>query len=79
MNQLKLNLDKHTYQQLKTKFNGNIEAMEDFAKKIITKEIERSNPDLGKEEKKNNKDNLESYLKSSKSGSRSYGIKGQGW
>ena len=79
MNQLKLNLDKDTYQQLKIKFNGNIEAMEDFVKKIITKEIERLNPDSGKEEKKNNKDSLENYLKSSKSGSRSYGIKGQGW
>ena len=79
MNQLKLNLDKYTYQQLKIKFNGDIKAMEDFAKKTITKEIERFNPDSEKEEKKNNEDNLENYLKSSKSGSRSYGIKGQGW
>ena len=79
MNQLKLELDKDTYQQLKTMFNGDIKAMEDFAKKTITKEIELSNLDQGKKEKKTNKDNLESYLKSSKSGSRSYGIKGQGW
>jgi hypothetical protein len=79
MNQLKLNLDKDTYQQLKIMFNGDIKAMEDFIKKTITKAIERSNSDSGKEEKKNNEENLENYLKSSKSGSRSYGIKGQGW
>jgi hypothetical protein len=30
-------------------------------------------------EKKNIDDKLENYLKSGKSGSRSYGIKGQGW
>ncbi len=79
MNQLKLKLDKDTYQQLRIKFNGDIKAMEDFAKKTITKEVEKSNLDLSKEEKKNNEGTLENYLKSSKSGSRSYGIKGQGW
>ena len=52
MNQLKLKLDKDTYQQLRIKFNGDIKAMEDFAKKTITKEVEKSNLDLSKEEKK---------------------------
>jgi hypothetical protein len=79
MNQLKLNLDKDTYQQLRIKFNDDIKAMENFAKKIITNEIKKSNMGLGKEEKKNNEESLENYLKSSKTGSRSYGIKGQGW
>jgi hypothetical protein len=79
MNHVKLKLNKDTYQKLKIKFNGDIKAMEEFVKKTITKEIERSNLGLDKEEKKNNEDNLENYLKSSKSASRSYGINGQGW
>ena len=79
MNSLKLKLDKDTYQYLKIKFNGDINAMEDFAKKTLTKEIERARLDPDKAEKKSIDDNLENYLKSGKSGSRSYGIKGQGW
>ena len=79
MNSLKLNLDKDTYQYLKIKFKGDIKAMEDFAKKTLTKEIERARLEQDKLEKKNIDDNLEKYLKSSKSGSRSFGIKGQGW
>ena len=79
MNSLKIKLDKDTYQYLKIKFNGDINAMEDFAKKTLTKEIERERLDLNKAEKKSIDDGLENYLKSGKSGSRSYGIKGQGW
>ena len=79
MNSLKLKLDKDTFQYLKIKFNGDIKAMEDFVKKTLTKEIERARLDSNKVEKKSIDDNLENYLKSSKSGSRSYGIKGQGW
>ena len=79
MNSLKLKLDKDTFQYLKIKFNGDIKAMEDFAKKTLTKEIERARLDPDKAEKKSIDDNQEIYLKSGKSGSRSYGIKGQGW
>ena len=79
MNSLKLKLDKDTFQYLKIKFNGDIKAMEDFAKKTLTKEIERARLGPNKAEKKSTDDNLQNYLKSGKSGSRSYGIKGQGW
>ena len=79
MNSLKLKLDKDTFQYLKIKFNGDIKAMEDFAKKTLTKEIERARLDSNKVEKKSIDDNLENYLKSGKSGSPPYGIKGQGW
>ena len=79
MNSLKLKLDKGTFQYLKIKFNGDIKAMEDFVKKTLTKEIERARLDSNKVGKKSIDDNLENYLKSGKSGSRSYGIKGQGW
>ena len=79
MNSLKLKLDKDTFQYLKIKFNGDIKAMEDFAKKVLTKEIEKARLDSNKVEKKSIDDNLENYLKSGKTGSRSYGTKGQGW
>ena len=79
MNYLKLKLDDDTYQYLKDKFGGDINAMEDFVKKTLSKEIEKTRLDPNDSEKKNINDNLENYLKSGKSGSRSYGIKGQGW
>ena len=79
MNSLKLKLDKDTFQYLKIKFNGDIKAMEDFVKKTLSKEIEKIRLNPNKSGKKNIDDNLENYLKSGKSGSRYYGIKGQGW
>jgi len=79
MNYLKLKLDDDTYQYLKVKFDGDINAIEDFVKKILSKEIEKIRLDPNDLEKKNINDNLKNYLKSGKSGSRSYGIKGQGW
>ena len=79
MNYLKLKLDDDTYQYLKVKFDGDINAIEDFVKKILSKEIKKIRLDPNDSEKKNINDNLENYLKSGKSGSRSYGIKGQGW
>ena len=79
MNYLKLKLDDETYQYLKVKFGGDINAMEDFVKKILSNEIKNKRLDPTEVEKKNIDDNLENYLKSGKSGSRSYGIKGQGW
>jgi len=79
MNYLKLKLDEDTYQYLKDKFDGDINAIEDFVKKTLSKEIKKKRLDPNDSEKKNIDDNLENYLKSGKSGSRSYGIKGQGW
>ena len=79
MNYLKLKLDDETYQYLKAKFGGDINAMEDFVKKILSNEIKNMRLDPTEAEKKNIDDKLENYLKSGKSGSRSYGIKGQGW
>jgi len=79
MNYLKLKLDDDTYQYLKDKFDGDINAIEDFVKKTLSKEIEKIRLDPNDSDKKNISDNLANYLKSGKSGSRSYGIKGQGW
>ena len=79
MKYLKLKLDDDTYQYLKVKFNGDKNAIEGFVKQILSKEIKKKRLDPNDSEKKNIDDNLENYLKSGKSGSRSYGIKGQGW
>ena len=79
MNYLKLKLDDETYQYLKAKFGGDINAMEDFVKKILSNEIKNKGLDPTEAEKKNIDNKLENYLRSGKSGSRSYGIKGQGW
>ena len=79
MNYLKLKLDDDTYQLLKVKFGDDINAMEDFVKKILSNEIKKQRLDPNEEENQNIIDNLENFLKSGKSSSRSYGIKGQGW
>ena len=79
MNYLKLKLDDDTYQYLKDKFGSDINAMEDFVKKTLSNEIKKKRLDPNEVDKKNIDDNLENYLKSGKSGSRSYGIKGQVW
>ena len=79
MNYLKLKLDDETYQYLKVKFGGDINAMEDFVKNILSNEIKNKGLDPTEAEKKNIDNKLENYLRSGKSGSRSYGIKGQGW
>ena len=79
MNFIKLKLDDATYQYLKDRFDGDINLIENFIKKILSKEIKKIRLDPNDLDKKNTSDNLENYLKSGKSGSRSYGVKGQGW
>ena len=79
MNFIKLKLDDDTYQYLKDRFDGDVNLIEDFIKKMLSKEIKKIRLDPNDLDKKNASDNLENYLKSGKSGSRSYGVKGQGW
>ena len=79
MNFIKLKLDDATYQYLKDRFDGDVNLIEDFIKKMLSKEIKKIPLDPNDLDKKNTSDNLENYLKSGKSGSRSYGVKGQGW
>ena len=79
MNFIKLKLDDATYQYLKDRFDGDVNLIEDFIKNILSKEIKKIRLDPNDLDKNNTSDNLENYLKSGKSGSRSYGVKGQGW
>ena len=78
MKSLKLALDDTTYEQLHSQCGGDEEAMKDFAANAITKWLEDSYHKASEDPEKN-VGNLDEYLKSSKSGTRSYGIKGQGW
>ena len=79
MNYLDLKLDSDTYKLLNKKFNGDKKAMEAYVKEIVTKEVKKADPNANTSSKNKNDDNLENYLKSARPGSRSYGIKGQGW
>ena len=79
MDHLKLKLDEGIYQYLKTKFNGDEKAINDFVNKVLTKELAKTRINKNTTDKNLKKGDLKDYLKSGKSGSRSYGIKGQGW
>ena len=79
MKNLKLKLDDNTYQNLKEKFQGDEEAMCQFVVKVLSNELLNTFNEENKEGFDLKTKDLEKYLKSSKPGSRSYGIKGQGW
>ena len=78
MKALKLSLGNITYEQLHARFGGDEEAMKNFVAKAIENWLADSCPKMSDRSKKN-VGNLDEYLKSGKSGTRSYGIKGQGW
>ncbi len=78
MKSLKLSLDDITYEQLHAWCGGDEEAMKNFVAKAIENWLADSCPKMSDRSKKN-VGNLDEYLKSGKSGTRSYGIKGQGW
>ena len=79
MKHLELELDDDSYQRLKIKFNGDEKAMSAFAAKIITDKLAKLYADKSKTGSDKNTSDLKDYLKSEKSSSRSYGVKGQGW
>ncbi len=78
MKSLKLSLDDITYKQLHARCGGDEEAMKNCIAKAIEYWLADSYPKTSDCPKKNI-GNLDEYLKSGKSGTRSYGIKGQGW
>jgi len=68
-----LNLDEKVYQRLLNHCRGDENALQEYVAKILAthKQEEDTAPDINK--------GLEDYLKKGNAGSRSYGIKGQGW
>ena len=79
MGHIKLEIDDETHQRLSIMFKGDEKAMHDFVVKSVTEKL----AEIPNNESEANADtkspDLEDYLKSGKSGSRPYGIKGQGW
>lgn len=70
-----LNIDHDLYQHLEQKFKGNEQGLEQFIIEAVRKQLTGSPDDPAPEKK----DDLENYLQNGSSGSRTYGVKGQGW
>ena len=71
--QLILDIDQNLYQLLKHRFKDDDQALKKFIINAIR--IQLKSTDSFSEKK----DGLETYLKKGLSGSRTYGVKGQGW
>ncbi len=73
---LTVDLDEKVYQRLLEHFKGDENALKEYAAGVL----ENQNPDSGdKPESEKIKKGLEDYLNKGSAGTRSYGIKGQGW
>mgnify|MGYP003984426799 FL=1 len=79
MNYIKLELDEATYQHIKSKFNNDKKAMSSYVTELLTAKIKNDSLNNEKVNTKSRTNDLKDYLESGESGSRSYGIKGQGW
>ena len=79
MHYIKLEFDDATYQYIKSKFNNDKKAMSTYVKKLLTEEIKNDSLNNEKANTKSRTNDLKDYLESGEPGSRSYGIKGQGW
>ncbi|MGV7220200.1 MAG: hypothetical protein ACQ9MH_01595 [Nitrospinales bacterium] len=76
-NKIELTLEGKTVESLNEIFKEDYESMRKFILKTIDDELKKYADE--KNTPKNNADGLEDYLKSGNTGSRDYGIKGQGW
>jgi hypothetical protein len=79
MNYIKLEFDDATYHYIKSKFNNDKQAMSTYVIKLLTEKVETGSLNKEKVNNKNSTNNLKDYLDTGEPGSRSYGIKGQGW
>jgi mRNA-degrading endonuclease RelE of RelBE toxin-antitoxin system len=71
--ELKIELDDQIFQQLKELCKGDKNKMQEYIKKALKIRINQEDPSYS------HKDSLESYLNKGNTGSRNYGVKGQGW
>jgi len=72
---LQIELEDEIFYKLNEICKNDENVMQDYIVHTLKEKFNKSNDDFlsGK------KDNLETYLKKARSGSRNYGIKGQGW
>lgn len=79
MKHIKLKIDEETYQLLNKMFKDDEKLICEFAVKALKSEILKTCSDEIKPNPDKNINELKNYLKAGKTGSRSYGTKGQGW
>ena len=72
---IQIELEEEVFHQLKKLCNGNESSMQENIVQNIKKNFNQSNDKIASEKK----DSLEDYLKKGRTGSRNYGVKGQGW
>ena len=70
-----LNIDQDLYRKLELQFKNDEQELEQF----IISAIKTNLNTLPSASESNSKDDLEGYLQKGTSGSRTYGVKGQGW
>ena len=70
-----LNIDQDLYQQLENRFKGDEQELKQF----IINSIKTNLNTTQSSSESNEKDDLEGYLQNGATGSRTYGVKGQGW
>ena len=73
---LTIDLDEKVYHQLLERFQGDENALQEYAARVL----ENQNHDFVDEAESDKiKKGLQDYLNKGSAGTRSYGIKGQGW
>ena len=70
-----LNIDPDLYQRLENHFKEDDPGLKQFILEAIRNQLSN----LPADSLPNKNDDLEGYLKKGSSGSRTYGVKGQGW
>lgn len=75
--QISINLDENIYNALMEKFQGDKDAIDQFAAKALMDSLATSSKEEGSPETPS--ETLEDYLKKGNTSDRNYGIKGQGW
>ena len=73
--ELPLKMDAELYQRLVNRFKDNEQEMNRFIVDAIKSQLYEASTDTTAD----NSDDLESYLQKGSAGSRTYGVKGQGW
>ena len=76
-NKISITLDDKISKSLKEKFKDDDDAIQSFIFKAIDTELKKCAEE--KPVPNDKSEGLENYLKSGNTGSRDYGIKGQGW
>jgi hypothetical protein len=73
--ELNIEIEDETFQKLHSLCRGDDEAIKEYIIQAIKHHVSQD----GLSESSEEKENLEDYLNKGKSGSRNYGVKGQGW